>query len=490
MKKIVFCVLCMTLLLGMTQICFATEDANETIKEGIRIDGIDVGGMTYDEAMETITPVAVEKLKTKATLKVGSKEIKVSLKKLGYQWKEDVVEDALGAGKKGNVIRRFKDDKEIKEQGMPLIITVEAEDEVVERKLEKKCDEYNLTAKNASLKFNGSGFDIIPEEEGCEVDYVETVKSLQEQIMNQWDGSNKLLVDATVSTSTPKYTTKDCEKVSDTAMGSFTTTFTMGDAYAGRNANLKHGVEMIDGTVLYPGEEYSCNAVLAPWTEENGWSPAGTYSEGEVVDSYGGGICQVSSTLYNALLNAEIQVTERYSHSMAVSYVDLAADAALAGDYKDLKFINNTDAPIYIRGIYDYGEISFKIYGHDTRPENRSVSYESVVTKTVPITDSVTKDSSQPKGYHSVESNGHVGYVAELYKIVYENGEEVSREKLHTSTYAMSPRKIVEGTGEDKKEEKTTKEEAETKSEKKESSQKETEKEAKKKEPADEAGDE
>ena len=465
MRRTVFCILCMVLLLGMSQTCFAKSDTGEKIKEGVRIDEINVGGMTYDEAMEKITPVATKKLKTKATLKLGSRELEVSLKKLGYQWKEDVVEEALGAGKKGNVIKRFIEDKEITTQGLPFSIKVEADDDVVEKKLEKKCEKSNLTAKNASLKFNGAGFDIIPEEEGCEVDYKATVKSLQEQIREKWNGESKFTVEATVSTSTPKYTTADCEKVSDTAMGSFTTTFTTGDAYASRNLNLKHGVEMIDGTILYPGEEYSCNAVLAPWTEENGWHPAGTYSEGEVVDSLGGGICQVSSTLYNALLNAEVKVTERYSHSMAVSYVDLAADAALAGDYKDLKFENDTDAPIYIRGIYDYGEITFKIYGHDTRPENRTVSYESVVTKTVPITDSVTKDSSKPKGYRSVESNGHVGYVAELYKIVYENGEEVSREKLHTSTYAMAPRKVIEGTGNHEKEEKTTKDEQETKKE-------------------------
>ena len=419
--------------------------------------------MTYDEAMEAVEPVAVDKLKSKAVMKVGTREIEVSLKKLGYQWDEDIVEEALGTGKKGNILKRYKDDQVLLNKGMELNIPINADDDTVEQKLEKKCNEYNLTAKNASLKFNGSGFDIIPEEDGCEVDYKKTVESLQKQLENQWIGKTKLQVEATVTTSTPKYTTKDCEKVSETAMGSFSTTFTVGSAFEGRNLNIKNGVEKIDGTVLYPGEEYSCNAVLAPWTEENGWHPAGTYSEGEVIDSLGGGICQVSSTLYNALLNAEIKVTERYSHSMAVSYVDLAADAALAGDYKDLKFVNDTDAPIYIRGIYDYGQLTFKIYGHDTRPENRSVSYESVVTKTVPIADKVTKDSSKPKGYRSVESNGHVGYVAELYKIVYENGEEVSREKLHTSTYAMAPRKVVEGTGQDEPE-KTTEEKTEKES--------------------------
>ena len=192
---------------------------------------------------------------------------------------------------------------------------------------------------------------------------------------------------------------------------------------------------------------------MIPWTEENGWHPAGTYSEGEVIDSLGGGICQVSSTLYNALLNAEVTVTERYSHSMAVSYVDLAADAALAGDYKDLKFKNDSDAPIYIQGIYVEGQLTFRVYGHDTRPASHSVKYVSVTKKTIPIKDSVVKDDSKPKGYEEVDSNGHVGYIAELYKVTYENGKEVSRDLLHTSTYQMSPRKIIKGTGKDDEEE-------------------------------------
>ena len=102
-------------------------------------------------------------------------------------------------------------------------------------------------------------------------------------------------------------------------MGSYYTSFSVGTSYDNRNNNIKHGAEVLDGILLYPGEQYSLNEHLAPWTAENGWYPAGTYVDGGVADSYGGGICQVSSTLYNALLEAEIIVVERYSHSMSVA---------------------------------------------------------------------------------------------------------------------------------------------------------------------------
>lgn len=460
-------VICTMLFLSMVHVYAASEGTEDKFKEGIKIGGQSVSGMAYDEAFKIAKAVAKKKLSSNVELKVGDRVFKIPLKKLGYRWTNDtVVEEALGAGKKGNIIKRYKDDKDIKNNGKPYNVSISVEEDKLKKKLRKQSDDHNLKAKNASLKLTDDGFEIIPEQNGVEVDYEKTAKTVLNYVSKKWDGKSDFSVDATVQTSTPQYTTKDCEKVSATPMGSFSTMFSVGEAYTERNLNIKNGVEKIDGTILYPGEEYSCNEHLTPWTKENGWHPAGTYSDGEVVDSLGGGICQVSSTLYNALLNAEVTVTERYSHSMAVSYVDLAADAALAGDYKDLKFKNDSDAPIYIQGIYVEGQLTFRVYGHDTRPDSHSVKYVSVTKKTIPIKDSVVEDNSKPEGYEEVEDNGHVGYIAELYKVTYENGKEVSRDLLHTSTYRMAPRKIIKGTGKDEEEtEEETKEEATKKQE-------------------------
>ena len=110
-------------------------------------------------------------------------------------------------------------------------------------------------------------------------------------------------------------------------------------------------------------------------------------------------------------------------------------------------FENDTDAPIYVQGIYNSGgSITFNIYGHDTRKAGHSVKYESKTVKTTPVKTQTKKDSSKPVGYSEVESSGHVGYVAELWKITYENGKQVSKELIHTSTYAMSPTIVVKGT--------------------------------------------
>ncbi|MBR3644813.1 MAG: VanW family protein, partial [Lachnospiraceae bacterium] len=221
-------------------------------------------------------------------------------------------------------------------------------------------------------------------------------------------------------------------------------------------------------------DSFSLNSVLAPWTAEHGWFEAGTYVDGAVSNSLGGGICQVSSTLYNALLLAEIEIVERYPHSMSVGYVPLAADAALAGDYKDLVFRNNTDAPIYIKSIYNLGSITFKVYGHDTRPENRTVEYTSETVSTTPIEEEVEEDDSQPKDYEVTVSSGHTGYVAKLWKHVYIDGKEDETILVNTSTYRMTPKKVVRGTKEE--EETTTEEETTKKHDNKDNDEKETKK--------------
>ena len=117
-------------------------------------------------------------------------------------------------------------------------------------------------------------------------------------------------------------------------LGSFST-----DAGGGeRWKNLKNGVEKLNGTVVMPGEQISVHDVTAPYDEEHGYVQAGSYENGQVVDTYGGGICQVSTTLYNAVLFSELKVVKRYPHSMLVSYVPPSRDAAIAGDTKDFVF--------------------------------------------------------------------------------------------------------------------------------------------------------
>lgn len=224
-------------------------------------------------------------------------------------------------------------------------------------------------------------------------------------------------------------------------------TFTTGYSTSGwsRSRNLENGITKIDGWILEPGESFSLYEATQPFTYDNGYYDAGAYLGGIVVESIGGGMCQVTTTLYNAALLAELEITQRNPHSMTVSYVPLSMDAALSGVTKDLKFVNSLDHPIYIEGIYQNQEITVTIYGKDDRPDNREIKYETEVLKTItPTTDRIVQTEEYGFGY--VKTQGvHTGYETRLWKIVYVDGVETERVVINESSYNAVPRTLVVG---------------------------------------------
>lgn len=245
----------------------------------------------------------------------------------------------------------------------------------------------------------------------------------------------------------PKGNAEDLAMVKD-VLGTFTTSYSTSGT--SRRANVENGVRLINGTTLYPGEEFSTYESVRPFTEANGYYAAGSYLNGKVVDSIGGGICQVSTTLYNAVLLSELEVTERHNHSMIVSYVDPSMDAAIAESAgKDFKFKNNLNYPIYIEGVTQNKKVTFTIYGLEERSSDHKVKYESEVLKvTQPDSETIIQDAGMPVGSVVVES-AHVGYVAQLWRVIEENGQEISREVINKSTYKVSPRSATVGTATD-----------------------------------------
>ena len=211
--------------------------------------------------------------------------------------------------------------------------------------------------------------------------------------------------------------------------------------------NIKLAAEKCDGIIIPSGSVFSFNDTVGEQTASAGFKTADAIYNGEIIQAYGGGICQVSTTLYNAVLLSELDVTERHNHSMIVTYVDPSADAAIAESAgKDFRFINNTGAPIYIEGVTtDDKHITFTIYGQENRDSGRKIRYESeVVSKTVPSAEVVYTSTSMPVGSVSVQS-AHIGYTANLWKVVTENGVEVSRDKVNSSSYKAAPRTATVG---------------------------------------------
>lgn len=427
----------------------ATIDDN-IICDGVYIDSIDISGMTVAEAKSAVDSY-VEQLKSKTiTIMVDDNKVTTSFEELGYNMIEnDYIDQALKVGKSGNLIKRYTELKDIEREKLVFKLEFSVDDAIIKNLVENDCSSFNIPSKNATIRRENGNFIVTNEEIGRKVVIDETIEKIKSSMLKDWN-QNDLKLDAIVINDEPEFTKEIVEKC-NTVLATYTTTYA--SSSASRAANLANGAKLLNGTVLYPQEILSCYEVLNPFTVDNGYYTAGAYSQGKVIDSIGGGICQVSSTLYNASILAELEIVERSPHSMSVSYVPLSRDAAIAGTYKDLKVKNNTDAPIYIEAFTVGRAITFKIYGNETRNPGRKIEFETVVTKKInPPKDVITKDATKPASYEKVTQSAHIGYKAELYKVIYQDGVIESRTLFNSSSYAAAPRYVTVGTKEEVKE--------------------------------------
>lgn len=418
------------------------KEADDTIATGVYAEKVNLSGMTESEAEEAIKTYVSEKSEETITLSVEGETLEVTRGELGIAWDEqDVVEEALALGKSGNLIKRYKEKKDLEFNNKVYSLGYTADKELVQTVVTEQCTKLNKEAVNVGLKKTGSGFQVIDGQQGVVVDETSAVNTILAFVEEELGTETATVVIPTKITE-PKGSAKELAKVKD-VLGSFQTSFKTSSA--DRSTNVKTGAGHIDGTVLYPGDTFSTYEYVNPFTIENGYAMAGSYLNGKVVDSLGGGICQVSSTLYNAVLRAELEIVERAPHSMMVTYVQPSADAAIAGTYKDFKFKNSTDAPIYIEAYTTSDkQIIFNIYGEETRPSNRTIKFTNKVLETTPAATQLVADGAQGIGYRVVES-GHNGCKAELYKEVYIDGVLQSSEKVNKSTYQVSNRTVIYG---------------------------------------------
>lgn len=421
---------------GATGLVGAETNENAVIPSKVYIGEVAVGGMTEEEAKEAVIMGEVnDKLESQITLRAGENEMTVSAAELGVEWSNtNVVEDAVMIGKVGNLIQRYKDMKDLEHEDKVYDIEYGIDDETLTEWLDTYAAEMNQEPVEYKLKREDGDFIIVDGQEGIAVDVEESVASVVSYFEEEWEGTDGI-VSLAANVVEPRVAKEDLESIQD-VLGSFSTDFS--DSAAGRVVNVKNATSKIDGTVLYPGEEFSVHDAIAPLTADNGYELAGSYENGTTVESYGGGVCQVSTTLYNAVIRAELEITERFAHSMIVSYVKPSMDAAIAGDYKDLRFKNSLDTPIYIEGYSSGGILYFNVFGKETRPANRKVTFESQTTSQTDPTPKFVA-SGDPIGSIVKTQSAHIGKTATLWKIVTVDGVETSREEFNTSKYNPSP---------------------------------------------------
>ncbi len=252
---------------------------------------------------------------------------------------------------------------------------------------------------NAKIVWEGGSWSISPSREGYKVDE----KKALEEIEKGWDMAEPLNIPVEIIP--PRIKEEDLRGME--VLATFATRFNLGDV--SRTSNIKRAVRAIDGTLLRPGEVFSFNAVVGPRVSERGYKVAPVMVEGQLIPGVGGGVCQVSTTLYNAVLLAGLEVVRRSHHARPVKYISPGRDATVVWRYVDLKFRNNKESPIYIQGEVTGNRVRFRVFG---RKDFEDIRIETKVNYGV---------------------DGTV--VAEVYRVIYKNDDEVIREKISRDIY-------------------------------------------------------
>ena len=416
MKKTAVCLMALLAaasVLGCAKKYTDMEDAQNsgaTLGECILIDDVDVSGMTPAQAVSAVEEAHTRTLKgLYYTITAGedSLDINAALLPISFDTRDTVME-ALSLKKhwpEGIEPRR-------------LYTAMGADIAELRKALEELSSELQYEPTDATASYSPEeGFTYTDHADGRALDYDHLSGSVHELISSGKSGSV-----SAVTSAVPAEYTSDMARQDTTLISEFTTSFS-GSTYgkANRVFNIVKAASLIDGKTVASGEEFDTNATLGDRNEENGWKTAAGIRDGAYVQEYGGGVCQVSTTLYNAVLMADLEITERHHHSWPLGYVDIGRDATISTGGPNLRFINSSAAPITISALTDKENktVTVRIYGRPLKDGMRiELTSKKTATLSSPGTETVYDPSLAP-GESETVRKARRGSVAETHKLYY-----------------------------------------------------------------------
>lgn len=239
----------------------------------------------------------------------------------------------------------------------------------------------DVKPKDAYLEFDDRGTPFIIEHQtGTTINIAKlrsVIYSIAIDLINGRETDKIVVLEEYISVTQP-YITNAVIKECTSLLGGAITNYDPSQHMSNRNGNIELSSDMIKGTVVYPGGIFSVYGVTSPYTVENGYAMAGVLTDGLANEAVGGGVCQVTTTLYNAVIRAELTVLQRFNHTLRSTYVAPAFDATVSSEEVDFKFINDTKYPIFIYMNANNGVVSAMIYGKESRPSGRTLRFNSV----------------------------------------------------------------------------------------------------------------
>lgn len=387
-----------------------TEAVTETeMKKEVSVDGISITGLSKSQARE----VLLKEFPWSMTVSYDSEVYEVNDLMAG---KIDSLLNEIYSGEPQESYTL--DTAGLEEQ-------IKAEAAACAAKWDKKAKNGSIDSFNAETgKFVFAG-----EENGFAIDQEKLIDDITQALAAK-DFDAK--IEASGSAVAPEITAASAKEQYKT-IGSFTTNTT---SNKNRNTNVRLAAEAINGTVIKPGHEFSFNGTVGQRTEAKGYKGAAAYNNGEVVQEIGGGVCQVSTTLYNAVFKAGLKISYRRSHTFEPNYVTPGRDATVSYEQPDFKFINTSSTAIGLRASYADQKMTVSVYGIPILEDGITWDLESKKVEDLGVPEpEYVEDQTLDPGVEKTTSKGSSGSRWETYKVVYKDGKEISRELDHKTTY-------------------------------------------------------
>lgn len=507
-KRIVITVLVITCIILLFSTVFAIfYSMNNKVLSGVSIQGINISKMTK-ENIETRFKELIEELSQKEIiLKYGEVENIISLAELNVDYQiDDAINEACNLGRTGNIFKNNFDIVKTKLLKKDIQIKISYSEEALKNRIDTTMsllpdtvqeysyyieDENLIITKGKAgiaiekeklteliydeiqkLENNTAIIDIPvinkePDDIDLEKIHSEIYKEAQDAYITQEpltvhpnvngvdfaitiEEAQKLLQEDKEEYTIPLKITVADKTVSDlgeeafpNVLGTFTTRYDASNK--NRSNNIMLASNKIDGTVILPGETFSYNQIVGKRTIDAGYKEAGAYAGGKVVQEVGGGICQVSSTLYNAVLYANLEVVDRSNHYFETSYVDAGRDATVSWGTVDFKFKNNRKYPIKVEAVSKNGVTKISIKGIKEEKEYEVV-IQSKVTSTIQKNVKYEEDASLNSSDEIIVQEGHNGCTSKTYKILKLNGAVISTEEISSDYYHSLDKIVRKGT--------------------------------------------
>ena len=410
------------------------EHSGGTILPGVTAAGINLGGMAPVTAEEILRAKFSALEKDSISLLAGDRQWKIPLERVGAVCDfREAVEEAYSVGHSGPFARRLSELLGSKAESTAIPLRMDFNREALQGELERINTEYALKPVDARLFLEDERIKIIPAAYGNEMDIGGTMS----RILALQAGSDYTIA-LSSKTTAPMVKDGDIADLTD-IIGECTTRFETGSA--ARAGNIAMASERLDGKLVRPGEVFTYTSVISPVNGTSGYHKAPVIVGDQLVDDYGGGVCQVSTTLYGAALLAGLEIVERHPHSKPVKYVSPGLDATVAEGVIDFRFRNNLASPVYIisSAVKDRGYVKVVIAG---KKEGSSFYRIEPQVKTISPGIVIKSNPRLKKGQSRVLDGGSPGFEASVYRVSV-NGDNEERELISKDYYQPEP-KIVE----------------------------------------------